>query len=89
MNVIREMRFRYYVPTASGNYTQHAIVCLHHQLPELFGRVRKVNKAIADRNAASPWKEAPYKLAGVDERYREENDRAMELDEGWRTIINY
>lgn len=66
---IRELRVRYELPTASGRTVIHAVVC---SFQTLMVHVRKI-------------KDAGYKVVGIDERYRKENEW-IELDEGWTEI---
>lgn len=67
---IRELRIRYEVPEMfSGRPIVHAVIC---EFPMLKVWTDKV-------------KEARYKLVGIDERFREQEDRST-LDEGWHEI---
>lgn len=62
---------------------------VRYEVPEMFGGSPVVNAIVCKFQTVKVWldkvKDAGYKLVGVDERYRYE-DEQMEFDEGWKEI---
>lgn len=69
---IREFRVRYSLKTSLGYDVVHGVICDLYHVKDYVDKVKEVG----------------YKLIGIDERYREDDERTP-LDYGWNVIRSY